>query len=418
MIRDRRSSPRLDSCPFIYLSVSPDNGGILQNLSSTGLALQVMSPLSPQQQVVFHFDLAGSDARIISEAEIVWTSSSGQLAGARLLNLPAKSKEQIRSWIASQKAREPIPVLARKGTEEEQDEQNNSIVARQATEGTGAIEKSYESRVIETQDEVGRLRSAVLETKSPLPKAKSKLSSMLALVAKVPARYRAIGAFAIGAVAFAVLFAELIYFLRPQATDDLAIQNDLPKKPISTSDAPQKPGKHSETRSSNRRSKSALQRSADDGKRSWPLPTVKTQIPVTWSSSDVTSSFVVKGNNHIVVIPTPAPITESAWVRGVIPSAEPTVRVFSEFTGRAPKNYKSPSYPELAIETAQEGSVVVQATIDHDGAVREVNVLSGDPLLAAAVTDAIKHWKYEPHPRNGKAERDIRVKVTFAISKN
>jgi TonB family protein len=62
---------------------------------------------------------------------------------------------------------------------------------------------------------------------------------------------------------------------------------------------------------------------------------------------------------------------------------------------------------------------VVQATVNKDGAVREVNVLSGDSLLAAAVTDAVKRWKYEPNTDNGKPiEGDIRVKVTFAISKN
>jgi len=53
-------------------------------------------------------------------------------------------------------------------------------------------------------------------------------------------------------------------------------------------------------------------------------------------------------------------------------------------------------YPELAKKNNVKGTVRVEIVIDGDGSVMETNVISGNPLLAKAVTDAVRQWRYRP----------------------
>jgi len=53
-----------------------------------------------------------------------------------------------------------------------------------------------------------------------------------------------------------------------------------------------------------------------------------------------------------------------------------------------------PVYPELARKMNMTGTVKVEITIAADGSVTEVRILGGNPVLAAAVEDAVKQWKY------------------------
>jgi protein TonB len=55
-----------------------------------------------------------------------------------------------------------------------------------------------------------------------------------------------------------------------------------------------------------------------------------------------------------------------------------------------------PSYPPLAMQAHVQGSVVIDAVIDTQGRVSEMHVLSGNPLLIQAATDALRQWRYEP----------------------
>lgn len=53
-----------------------------------------------------------------------------------------------------------------------------------------------------------------------------------------------------------------------------------------------------------------------------------------------------------------------------------------------------PVYPDLARKMNMTGTVKVEITIAADGSVREVRTLGGNPVLATAVEDAVKQWKY------------------------
>jgi len=61
-----------------------------------------------------------------------------------------------------------------------------------------------------------------------------------------------------------------------------------------------------------------------------------------------------------------------------------------------------PVYPKQAIDGRIQGAVQLDAHIAKDGSISSVKVLSGDPVLAAAATDAVKQWKYKPYFLDGQ----------------
>lgn len=76
----------------------------------------------------------------------------------------------------------------------------------------------------------------------------------------------------------------------------------------------------------------------------------------------------------------------------------------------------SPEYPPIAISAKKEGVVILEATVDANGAVSHVRVLRSEPLLDNAAVDAVKQWRYTPLHLNGTAQPFIlTVTVSFDL---
>ncbi len=76
-----------------------------------------------------------------------------------------------------------------------------------------------------------------------------------------------------------------------------------------------------------------------------------------------------------------------------------------------------PEYPEAARQQNIQGSVILDVHIGADGAVQEVRVASGPPLLAQAASDAMKQWKFKPRLINGRpVEMQTRVTLNFRLA--
>ena len=81
--------------------------------------------------------------------------------------------------------------------------------------------------------------------------------------------------------------------------------------------------------------------------------------------------------------------------------------LFSIAGSRAQENRKllkkvEPVYPELARRMNMTGTVKVEINIAADGSVSDIKILGGNPVLAAAVEDAVKQWKYASGPAETK----------------
>lgn len=82
--------------------------------------------------------------------------------------------------------------------------------------------------------------------------------------------------------------------------------------------------------------------------------------------------------------------------------------------GQGPKLLKKvdPVYPEEARKQGLEGDVIIEATLDEAGKVKEAKVLRGVDGLNHAALDAIKQWAWEPVVVDGKPKA---VKYTVTI---
>jgi TonB family protein len=69
----------------------------------------------------------------------------------------------------------------------------------------------------------------------------------------------------------------------------------------------------------------------------------------------------------------------------------------------------------IAIVARKSGTVVLEATVGPDGAVRSVRVVKSEPLLDNAALDAVKQWRYQPLQLNGRAHPFI---LTVTVSFN
>jgi len=83
---------------------------------------------------------------------------------------------------------------------------------------------------------------------------------------------------------------------------------------------------------------------------------------------------------------------------------------------RAPRLISAPDpvYPVLGRQARIGGAVVIDAVIDEQGNVVEMQTVSGQPLLAIAAMEALRHWKYEPTTLGGEAI-PVRLLVTIAF---
>ena len=76
-----------------------------------------------------------------------------------------------------------------------------------------------------------------------------------------------------------------------------------------------------------------------------------------------------------------------------------------------------PVYPPIAKTAHIEGTVELSAVIGTDGHVRDLNVISGHPLLRKAALDAVRQWIYKPPVLNGESVEIVApVAVIFRLN--
>ena len=69
-----------------------------------------------------------------------------------------------------------------------------------------------------------------------------------------------------------------------------------------------------------------------------------------------------------------------------------------------------PIYPEIAHRLHLSGVVKLRVTVKPDGSPKSTEVLGGNPVLANAAQDAVKHWKWTP----ASTETKEIIQLTFA----
>jgi protein TonB len=77
----------------------------------------------------------------------------------------------------------------------------------------------------------------------------------------------------------------------------------------------------------------------------------------------------------------------------------------------------TPEYPPLAKQARIQGTVRFAVIIATDGTIKDLQLVSGHPLLVPAATDAVRQWVYKPTLLNGQpTEVETQIDVNFTLS--
>ena len=111
----------------------------------------------------------------------------------------------------------------------------------------------------------------------------------------------------------------------------------------------------------------------------------------------------------------------SAGVLGMFPTTgrtlplPPPVRVGGRIQNARILRKVQPEYPEEALTHYVTGTVKLEAVIAVDGSVRDVQLVSGHPMLAPAAIEAVSQWRYRPTRLNGQ---DVEVITLIDVNFN
>jgi len=76
----------------------------------------------------------------------------------------------------------------------------------------------------------------------------------------------------------------------------------------------------------------------------------------------------------------------------------------------------TPAYPSIAKSARVSGTVVLQATISKEGAIKDLRVVDGPTMLRKPAIDAVRTWRYKPYKLNGEpTEVETTINVIFSL---
>lgn len=102
--------------------------------------------------------------------------------------------------------------------------------------------------------------------------------------------------------------------------------------------------------------------------------------------------------------PPPEPTTRRVFVGGNVQQAR---AIFQP----------DPIYPVIAIQARVSGTVRLAAWISEQGAIEELRVVEGHPLLIAAAVQAVRQWRYRPLVLNGVPQKvETTIDVHFRLN--
>jgi TonB family protein len=77
-----------------------------------------------------------------------------------------------------------------------------------------------------------------------------------------------------------------------------------------------------------------------------------------------------------------------------------------------------PVYPPIAKTAGVAGTVELHATISANGRIKDLQVVSGPPMLRQAAVDAVRNWRYKPYRVNNQpVEVKTTIHVVFALGR-
>ncbi len=99
---ERRGAVRYRIPSLMYIQLGSENGGIVVNLASNGVAFQAAMKLNVEKNAVLDLQLRGSGLNTELCGELVWLGATGKEAGIRFRNVSAQAEQEIADWVERQ----------------------------------------------------------------------------------------------------------------------------------------------------------------------------------------------------------------------------------------------------------------------------------------------------------------------------
>jgi TonB family protein len=144
---ERRLRVRRSPAALTYVTLGENNGGILANVSETGMSVTAGEALRENLLSRVSFRLPQLDRDIEARAEVVWTSESKKEAGLRFLDMREEDREQIRNWISQpRRNRKKVEPPTESTSNRESESRLTAALTADNPPSVKPAEKSSESR--------------------------------------------------------------------------------------------------------------------------------------------------------------------------------------------------------------------------------------------------------------------------------
>jgi protein TonB len=112
----------------------------------------------------------------------------------------------------------------------------------------------------------------------------------------------------------------------------------------------------------------------------------------------------------------PAPVAVAAPVKKEEKKVVQRINVGGRVAQASLIHSVQPVYPPLARSTRIQGHVILSAVISTDGTIKDLQLVSGHPLLVPAAMAAVKQWVYKPTLLNDEpVEVSTQIDVNFTL---
>ncbi len=98
-------------------------------------------------------------------------------------------------------------------------------------------------------------------------------------------------------------------------------------------------------------------------------------------------------------------------------AADPSLHIAEAEGKKAAIEKPAPVYPVTARQLKLKGEVKVEAIVTDAGAVSDVRIVSGNPVLTKPAVEAVKKWRFRPFQEQGKPAAAI-VALSFEFDTN
>ena len=441
MVPERRRNSRVKVGSLLPVDLDRENGGIVLNLSEGGLRVRVVGRLETEEMTHLRFTLPEWKNGINTLGQIAWVDEARTGGGVRFCSLAEESQQQIKQWLAlnappgeTQPQTTPIqPKATDPGKSPAgHTEVMSSVAAQPPPEESFTVAGEFHPLLTES----ATFREFKLKKQQSLEQAAREEFRRRLIRAGVLACLLIV-AVAAGAV--------LYHFQRERIKGFLGAI----KEQLSASGAwPSKGGQTTttttpESKSAPRAARRGPSKAQPGTERKPAIPSAAvagSEAPTPSKRSGPPQLEVLEENGQRRLIPyRGGPVTRlKDWpgarvevrrdvlMSRVASSPEPAPATTStapsaggprETTDGAAEQQQTPAYPLPALQNNVQGTVVLRAVIGKDGAVQNVQLVNGPPVLASAVLDAVRRWRYKPYLRNGEpVEVERRIIIEFTIS--